>query len=156
MKKKIRLTETDLNRIIKRQVKKAINEISYGTVDDAQAINHNLFWGLQNGSRDYDFEDGFDNFMRDLGKLEEDFDGITYNFPEDRTNSNIEKIRSLLGVLHGQINDIKECANKINDILIRKEKQRDNFERATMDYDNAHENDDVSWDEYRKGEINNI
>ena len=39
-------------------------------------------------------------------------------------------------------------------ILIRKEKQRDSFERATRDYDNAHENDDVSWDEYRKGEIN--
>ena len=32
----------------------------------------------------------------------------------------------------------------------------DNFEKAINDYDNAHENDDVSWDEYRKGEINNI
>ena len=146
MKKRIRLTE--------EQIKKAINEISYGTVDDAQAINHNLFWGLQNGSRDYGFEDGFDNFMRDLGKLEEDFDNFTYNFPQERTNSNIEKIRSLLGVLHGHLTGVKECANEINNILVRKEKQRDNLERATMDYDNAHENDDVSWDEYRKGEIN--
>ena len=31
-----------------------------------------------------------------------------------------------------------------------------NITNATMDYDNAHENDDVSWDEYRKGEIRNI
>ena len=36
MKKRIRLTE--------EQIKKAINEISYGTVDDAHAINHNLFF----------------------------------------------------------------------------------------------------------------
>ena len=54
MKKRIRLTE--------EQIKKAINEISYGTVDDAHAINHNLFWGAQNGTSDNDFHDGFDSF----------------------------------------------------------------------------------------------
>lgn len=137
-------------------MKKAINEISYGTVDDAKSINHNLFWNLQNGSRDYEFNDGFDTFSKDLEQLEEDFENFTYLFPKDNTNPNIGKIRSILGVLYGHLTGIKECADEINNILLRKEKQRDNFEKAINDYDNAHENDDVSWDEYRKGEINNI
>ena len=135
-------------------MKKAINEISYGTVDNAYAINHNLFWGLQNGSRDYDFNDGFDTFMRDLDKLEEDFDAFTYNFPQERTNSNVEKIRSLLGVLYGQITDIKECANKINGILIRKEKQRDNFQDTIRNIDN---NPNLDWTEnYDNKEIRDL
>jgi hypothetical protein len=43
MRKRVRLSESDLNRIIKGQVKKTINEISYGTVDDAYQKDYNLF-----------------------------------------------------------------------------------------------------------------
>ena len=156
MKKRIRLTESDLNRIIKGQMKKAINEISYGTVDDAQAINHNLFWNLQNGTSDNAYHDGFDNFYNKLEELEYDFGEFVHNLKSNSTNSNIIKINSLVNKLSNYLMAIRECTDEIDNILKRKEKQRDNFEKATMDYDNAHANDDISWDEYRKGEVNNI
>ena len=148
MRKRVRLTE--------EQMKKAINEISYGTVDDAQAINHNLFWGAQNGTSDNAFHDGFDSFYNRLEELEYDFGEFVHNLKSNSTNPNIIKINSLANKIYNYLTEIRTCSDEINNIFIRKEKQRDNFEKATMDYDNAHANDDVSWDEYRKGEIRDL
>ena len=158
MRKRVRLSESDLNRIIKGQVKKTINEISYGTVDDAKSINHNLFWGLQNGSREIEYVDGFDNFYRKLEDLESALEEFTTNLPKDSANPNIIKINSLVSKLYSNLAAVRTCSDEINNIFIRKEKQRDNFDDAIRNYDDAHysEDDDLSWDDYRKGEINNI
>ena len=148
MTKRVRLTE--------KQMKKAINEISYGTVDDANSINHNLFWGAQNGTSDNSFHDGFDSFYNRLEELEYDFGEFIHNLKTDSTNPNIIKINSLVSKLSNYLEAIRTCSDEINNIFIRKEKQRDNFNNAISNYDNAHSNDDVSWNEYKKGEINNI
>jgi hypothetical protein len=146
MTKRIKLTE--------KQIEKAINEISYGTVDDANSINHNLFWGAQNGTSDNGYYDGFDNFYNKLEELEYAFNDFTPNLKNNSANSNIIKINSLVNKISNYLTAIRTCSDEINNIFIRKEKQRDNFDNAIRDYDNAHGNDDISWDEYKKGEIN--
>lgn len=146
MVKRVKLTE--------KQIKKAINEISYGTVDNAYATNHNLFWNAQNGTSDNSFRDGFDSFCNKLEELEYAFEEFIPNLKNDSTNSNIIKINSLVNKLASYLEAIRTCSNEINNIFIRKEKQRNNFNDAIRDYDNAHANDDMSWDEYRNGEIN--
>ena len=148
MTKKVKLTEEQIN--------KAINEISYGTVDDANSINHNTFWGLQNGSMDYGWADGFVNFYNKLGSLEESFEDFTPNLPKDSTNPHIAKINSLVGKISSYLMAIRTCSDEINNIFERKEKQRDNFDNSISNYDKAHGNDDISWDEYKNGEIHNI
>ena len=156
MRKRVRLSESDLNRIIKGQVKKTINEISYGTVDDANSINFNTFWKLQNGSREIEYADGFDNFYRKLEDLESALEEFAPNLPKDSTNPNIIKINSLVSKLYSHLAAVRTCSDEINNIFIRKENQRNNFDNAISNYDKAHENDDMSWDEYKNGEINNI
>ena len=158
MRKRVRLSESDLNRIIKGQVKKTINEISYGTVDDANSINFNTFWKLQNGSREIEYVDGFDNFYRKLEDLESALEEFAPNLPKDSANPNIIKINSLVSKLYSHLAAVRTCSDEINNIFIRKEKQRDNFDDAIRNYDDAHysEDDDLSWDDYRNGEINNI
>ena len=148
MVKRVKLTEKQMN--------KAINEISYGTVDNAYATNHNLFWNAQNGTSDNSFHDGFDSFYNKLEELEYDFGEFVHNLKNDSANPNIIKINSLVNKLASYLEAIRTCSNEINNIFIRKEKQRDNFDNAIRDYDNAHANDDMSWDEYKKGEVNNI
>lgn len=148
MTKRVRLTE--------RQMNKAINEISYGTVDDANSINFNSFWKLQNGSREIDYADGFDNFYNNLERLESAFKEFTPNLPEDSTNPNINKIKSLVSKLSNYLMAIRTCSDEINNIFLRKENQRNNFDDAISKYDKVHGDDDVSFDEYKRGEINNI
>ncbi len=148
MTKRVKLTE--------KQVKKAINEISYGTVDDANSINFNTFWKLQNGSREIEYVDGFDNFYRKLEDLESALEEFTPNLPKDNVNPNIIKINSLVSKLYSHLAAVRTCSDEINNIFIRKENQRNNFDDAISNYDKAHENDDMSWNEYKNGEINNI
>ena len=152
MKKIVKLTEND----IKRMVRKVVNEISYGTVDDAQSVNYDTFGDLSHS---------FWKFESKLGELEEEFKEVepslyqNRNFNAWRTDSNnpyMNKIFSLMLKIESNLSSIREASDKINNILERKENQRDNFNQATMNYDNIHQNDDISWDEYRKGEINNV
>ncbi len=152
MKKIVKLTEND----IKRMVRKVVNEISYGTVDDAQSVNYDTFGDLNHS---------FWKFESKLGELEEEFKEVepslyqNRNFNAWRTDSNnpyMNKIFSLMLKIESNLSSIREASDKINNILERKENQRDNFNQATMNYDNIHQNDDISWDEYRKGEINNV
>lgn len=152
MKKIVKLTEND----IKRMVRKVVNEISYGTVDDAQSVNYDTFGDLNHS---------FWKFESKLGELEEEFKEVepslyqNRNFNAWRMDSNnpyMNKIFSLMLKIESNLSSIREASDKINNILERKENQRDNFNQATMNYDNIHQNDDISWDEYRKGEINNV
>ena len=148
MTKRVKLTE--------KHVRKAINEISYGTVDDANSINRNLFWNLQNGTRDNDWDDGFDHFYDKLSELEEHFESFTNNFKQDSSNPNINKIGSLIYKIGNSLMNIRNCSDEINKILQRKERQRDNFDDAMMEYDTMWGEDNRTWDEYRNGEINNV
>ena len=68
MKKRIKLSESDLNRIVKR----VINEISYGLVDNASSISDKVF---------YDMEMAFQDF----------YDTIKYNV--DTNNPYVKKIK---------------------------------------------------------------
>jgi hypothetical protein len=42
----------------------------------------------------------------------------------------------------------------MNSIIERKRKQNDNFSDSQLKFDIKHSNDDISWDDYRKMEIN--
>ena len=152
MKKIVKLTEND----IKRMVRKVVNEISYGTVDDAQSINYNTFGDLNHT---------FWRFESKLGELEEEFKEVepnlyqNRNFNAWRTDSNnpyMNKIYSLMLSIESNISKIREASDEINKILERKESQRNNFSDAMSKYDNVHGNDDISWDEYKSGNINNV
>ena len=74
MTKRVRLTEKQMN--------KAINEISYGKVDDASNISDNIFW---------DMEVAFQNF----------YDTVKYN--ADNNNPYVKKIKeysdAIMGIL---------------------------------------------------------
>jgi hypothetical protein len=153
MKKVIKLTESDLRKMIKN----AINEISYGTVDDAQSVGYDTFSDL------------WHNFWRletPLEELENTFkDEVepslyqNRNFNAFRTSENnpyMNKISSLMFKIQNGLAEIRNAYDEINGILERKRNQNDNFEDSTMKYDAAHQYDDMSWDEYKNGEINNV
>jgi len=148
MSKRIKLTE--------KQINKAINEISYGTVDDAKSIGYSTFSDLWHS---------FWQFDSKLEELEEQFKELepnlyqNRNFNAFRTSQNnpyMNKIYSLMLKIQSNIEGIREASDTINGILERKEKQNDNFENSTMKYDAAHQYDDISWDDYKRGEINNV
>jgi len=152
MKKVIRLTESDLHKMIEN----AINEISYGTVDDAQSVGYDTFGDLWHS---------FWQFDSKLEELEDKFKEIepnlyqNRNFNAMRTSKNnpyMNKIYSLMLKIQSNIEGIREASDAINSILERKKAQNDNFENSTMKYDAAHQYDDISWDEYKNGEINNV
>ena len=64
MTKRVKLTE--------KQVRNAINEISYGTVDDASNISDNIFWEMETSFQDF-------------------YDTVKYN--ADESNPYVKKIK---------------------------------------------------------------
>ena len=151
MKKVIRLTESDLHKMIEN----AINEISYGTVDDAQSVGYDMFSDL------------WHNFWRlepPLEELENTFkDEVepslyqNRNFNALRTSENnpyMNKISSLMFKIQNGLAEIRNAYDEINGILERKKNQNDNFQNATEKFDNENYDDDISWNDYRKKEIN--
>ena len=147
MKKVIKLTEG--------QLKKAVNEISLGTVDDAQTIGYNTFSDL------------WHNFWRLESPLEElentfkdEVEPSLYqnsNFNALRLNANnpyMNKIFSLMLKMQNNLSELRNTYDEMNSIIERKRRQNDNFSDAQLKFDIKHSNDDISWDDYRKMEIN--
>lgn len=151
MKKVIKLTESDLRKMIKN----AINEINYGAVDDAQAVGYDTFSDL------------WHNFWR----LETPIEELEYIFKEEvspslyqnrnfniykpeENNPNLNKIHSLMVRMQNNLSELRETYDKINGILERKKNQNNNFQNATEKFDNENYDDDISWNDYRKKEIN--
>lgn len=118
MSKKINLTE--------RQLKKAINEISYGTIYNAQSKNEDLFWKIK-----YSFEDFYNELFEIAGKYIDNPDGRTYTKVLEHDNPYLQEI-------------IKH-ANIIQSILDKKEKQSDNFnnELGKVDFNSFYNDESV-------------
>lgn len=148
MTKRVRLTE--------RQMNKAINEISYGTVDDAYQKDYNLFNSIiGNHER---FNDSLKELKSDFKYLENDLYQNDYfnSFNPEKNNHNFNKINESLREIGKYINYIETISDNLKVFLERKESQINNFSNSMLKYDKAHGNDDISWDEYKKGEVNNI
>lgn len=148
MTKRVRLTE--------RQMNKAINEISYGTVDDAYQKDYNLFNSIiGNYER---FNNSLKELKSDFEYLENDLYQNDYfnNFNPEKNNHNLNKIDKSLREIGKYINYIETISDNLKVFLERKESQINNFSNSMLKYDKAHGNDDISWDEYKKGEVNNI
>ena len=147
MTKRIRLTE--------KQIEKAINEISLGTVDDAQTIGYNTFsdlwhnfWRLETPLEELEntFKDEVEPSLYQNG-----------NFNALRTNDNnpyMNKIFSLMLKMQNNLSELRNTYDEMNSIIERKRRQNDNFSDAQLKFDIKHSNDDISWDDYRKMEIN--
>lgn len=148
MTKRVRLTE--------RQMNKAINEISYGTVDDAYQKDYNLFNSIiGNHER---FNDSLKELKSDFKYLENNLYQNDYfnSFNPEKNNNNFNKINESLREIGKYINYIETISDNLKVFLERKETQINNFSDSMLKYDKAHGNDDISWDEYKKGEVNNI
>ena len=148
MTKRVRLTE--------RQMNKAINEISYGTVDDAYQKDYNLFNSIiGNHER---FNDSLKELKSDFKYLENNLYQNDYfnSFNPEKNNNNFNKINESLREIGKYINYIETISDNLKVFLERKETQINNFSNSMLKYDKAHGNDDISWDEYKKGEVNNI
>ncbi len=137
-------------------MKKAINEISYGTVDDAYQKDYNLFNSIiGNHER---FNDSLKELKSDFKYLENDLYQKDYfnSFNPEKNNHNFNEIDKSLREIGKYINYIETISNNLKVFLERKETQINNFSDSMLKYDKAHGNDDISWDEYKKGEVNNI
>ena len=148
MTKRVRLTEKQMN--------KAINEISYGTVDDAYQKDYNLFNSIiGNYER---FNNSLKELKSDFEYLENDLYQNDYfnNFNPEKNNHNLNKIDKSLREIGKYINYIETISDNLKVFLERKETQINNFSDSMLKYDKAHGTDDISWDEYKKGEVNNI
>ena len=148
MTKRVRLTEKQMN--------KAINEISYGTVDDAYQKDYNLFNSIiGNHER---FNDSLKELKSDFKYLENNLYQNDYfnSFNPEKNNNNFNKINESLREIGKYINYIETISDNLKVFLERKETQINNFSDSMLKYDKAHGNDDISWDEYKKGEVNNI
>lgn len=118
MKKRIRLTE--------EQIKKAINEISYGKVKGAYTGNEHLFWELKNK-----FDDFYDALFDIAGFYRNNNDGKTYTKMLKSNHDNV------------YIRQIVEYAEAIQEILEKKEAQAEKFEDEMNKVDiNAYYNDE--------------
>jgi hypothetical protein len=151
MKKVIRLTESDLHKMIKN----SINEISYGAVADAQDVGYDTFSDLWHN---------FWRFDSSLEELENTFkDEVepslyqNSNFNALNTSGNnpyMNKIYSLMLKIEKNLSELRVASDEINGILERKKNKNDSFEDSIMKFDKEHNDDDISWDDYRKKEIN--
>ena len=152
MSKKIKLTE--------RQLGKTINEISYGKVSDAYDKNGELFDDFHGAY------DTFDDFYEKLEDLVNVFysaqNALFYNSnfnsmnPKDN-NKYHNNINALFNNIYFSLSDAKKYSDKVKNILDRKEKQKDNFYDAMSKYDEKYGADDnLSYDDFKNGEINNV
>ena len=147
MKKVIKLTEN--------QIKKAVNEISYGTVDDAQAIGYNTFsdlwhniWRLESPLEE--LENTFKDEVEPSLYQNSNFNALRPNY----NNPYMNKIFSLMIKMQNNLSDLRNTYDEMKSIIERKRRQNDNFSYAQLKFDNKHSNDDISWNDYRKMEIN--
>jgi hypothetical protein len=66
----------------------------------------------------------------------------------------MNKIYSLMLKIEKNLSELRVASDEINGILERKKNQNDSFEDSIMKFDKEHNDDDISWDDYRKKEIN--
>ena len=106
MKKKIIINEEKFNKIFNSE----LNEISYGTVERVSSLNNIRFSNLENSFQDF------------LNELNDIIFRLKYNsFVSNPSNP--------------YLNKIKEYADLIEDIFVKKRKQRDNFEMELNKFD---------------------
>lgn len=127
MAKKINLTE--------KQLHKALNEISYGTVSGARDINNDLF-----GDITYSFErfyEEIDNLDEALQNYQNDlYQNRNFNIYRQSTNNRYQnQISSLSMSIESHLSEIKTCADRIKAILDRKNRQLKNFDDAILKAD---------------------
>jgi len=127
MAKKINLTE--------KQLHKALNEISYGTVSDARDVNNDLF-----GDITYSFErfyEEIDYLDRALQDYQNDlYQNRNFNIYRQSTNNRYQnQISSLSMSIESHLSEIKTCADRIKVILDRKNRQLKNFDDAILKAD---------------------
>ena len=114
MKKKITINENQFNKIFNNE----LNEISYGTVERVSSLNNIRFSNLENSFQDF------------LNELNDIIFRLKYNsFVSNPSNP--------------YLNKIKEYADLIEDIFIKKRKQRDNFENELNKFDHEKFYDDM-------------
>lgn len=114
MKKKITINEEKFNKIFNKE----LNEISYGTVERVSSLNNIRFSNLENSFQDF------------LNELNDIIFRLKYNsFVSNPSNP--------------YLNKIKEYADLIEDIFIKKRKQRDNFENELNKFDHEKFYDDM-------------
>lgn len=152
MSKKIKLTE--------RQLGKTINEISYGTVSNAYEKNGELFDEFHGAY------DTFDDFYEKLKDLEDVYqyaiNGLLSNpnfdlFHLEKNNKYHNRINSLFSNIHYSLKDLIKYSDEVKNILDRKEKQKDNFYDSMSKYDKKYgADDDLSYNDFMNGEINNV
>jgi predicted nucleic acid-binding Zn-ribbon protein len=156
MKKRIRLTESDLNRIVKGQMKKAINEISYGTVKDAADISRDTFsdlireyWGVENAIEELD--SAFEEFEPNLYQNR---NFSLYGRKARENNPTMIEIYFLMSRMKNNIETLTDISSKLKSILERKEKQINNFDDAVYKADS---NPNLDWTEdYDNEEIRDL
>lgn len=115
MKRKIKLSEEKFRKLFKND----LNEISYGTVYRASDRSDDMFWRL---------ETEFSNFYC---QLEEIMFDLKYDSREGEQTENPYLIK------------IKEYADKIEEILLRKSKQAKNFDNELSKFDYKKFHDDI-------------
>ena len=106
MKKKITINEEKFNKIFNSE----LNEISYGTVERVSSLNNIRFSNLENSFQDF------------LNELNDIIFRLKYNSVVSNPSN-------------PYLNKIKEYADLIEDIFVKKRKQRDNFENELNKFD---------------------
>ncbi len=106
MKKKITINEEKFNKIFNSE----LNEISYGTVERVSSLNNIRFSNLENSFQDF------------LNELNDIMFRLKYNSVVSNPSN-------------PYLNKIKEYADLIEDIFVKKRKQRDNFEKELNKFD---------------------
>jgi len=146
MRKRVRLTE--------EQMKKAINEISYGTLSDAESKS---FYNFNDLCREYwRFHDKIDELESEFEEFEPNlYQNSNFNaFRPDKNNATINKIFSLMLKIKTQLSALRNTSETLNSILERKGKQMDNFQDAIRNIDN---NPNLDWTEnYDNKEIRDL
>ena len=115
MKRKIKLSEEKFRKLFKND----LNEISYGTAYRASDRSHDMFWQLEN------------EFSKFYYQLDDVMFNLKYDSREGEQTENPYLIK------------IKEYADKIEDILLRKTRQNSNFDKELNKFDHKKFYDDI-------------
>ena len=138
MKKIIKINEDSFNRLFNN----SINEITLGTIDDAEIRSYDLFGGLDSkiDSVIYSLRDALENYDEFYNSLSDSLkngvrpsDGIGYS----RQNPYLSKIEMLADQLKDTLESAENIASEIESIVNKKTAQRRNFSNETnnIDYD---------------------